>query len=153
MPDRQERAATARSLPRQTSAMTTRIPSSHDRPGRSRSLVVAAGLIALAGVSDILYAQLVVLSPFLDRPVPLLMVLLGVFHLVAAAEIWRVQRWGRLLGAALSVLAIGYGLVAIGTGISQAIGGGVPFWVAISLAWTGLLHGLPLWILVRRWPA
>jgi hypothetical protein len=134
--------------------MTTRTePSTHERPGRSRLLVVAAALIAFSGVLFVVYAPLVVLTPFVDRPTPLLAVLLGVLALLAAAGVWRVQRWGRLLGGGLSAVALGQGLVVIADGILDATGLSIPYYLALSLVWAGLLHALPLWILLRRWPA
>jgi hypothetical protein len=49
-------------------------------------------------------------------------------------------------------VTLGYGVVGIGAGIGRVTDPAILLTFA-SIAWIGLLHGLPLWVLIRRWPA
>ena len=123
------------------------------RRARPRLVTLAAVLIAVSGALDILYAPIVVLAPFFDRPTPVLMEALGAVSIAAAIGIWRMWRWGRILGAGLCLV----GLAQTLTVLVVAIADGEPLDVIplalVSLAWTAALAGVPLWALVRRWPA
>jgi hypothetical protein len=108
----------------------------------------------MSGVLDIVYAPFVVLAPFFDEPTPVLMMALGAVSVATAVGIWFVQEWGRVAGIGLCLFGIAYPLAVFTLSIlrGSAVLPDVLGPAGASVAWTALLAGLPLWVLLRRWP-
>lgn len=113
--------------------------------GRTRLRTLAAGILGLGGLAAILYAGLLPIPPFSTVPVPLAWQLLGVLGLAAAVGVFRGQAWGRVLG--IGVVAMDLTLMAL-----RAPSSSLPD-ALVSVAFSGLLDVVVLWVLLRRWQA
>lgn len=112
----------------------------------------AAVLLAVNGALAVLYAGIAPL-PFTGTVVPVVNVAFGVAWIVAAIGVWRLHPLGRALGVALCLYEITAAVVAWGAAFTASEPWSLWLPVLFSIFWVAPLLGLPLWFLLRRWPA
>ncbi len=117
--------------------------------GRKWPQTLAAALLVWNGLGAILYAGIVSLPPFSAVPVPLVAQVLGIATLAAAAGVFRVQAWGRVLAVGLTTLGLALEVFRL---VDQVPRSSSPLEVvgffAVSVGYSVLV----LWLLLRRWP-
>lgn len=115
---------------------------------RSWPRILVAAALAISGLSAIVYAGFLPLSPFSDVPVPIAWQVFGAAEVIAAVGVYLGRAWGRWLGVVVIVITI---LLATFRALF-AIAGPDPALELGSYVVGIIIDVLILWWLLRRWP-
>lgn len=131
-------------------------PARVPRPARPAWVTVVAAVLALNGISLVLYAGYLPAIPvWAPDPVPAVGAVTGLFAFAAAFGVFRQLTWGRWLGIAL---AIGW-LARDGVKLASWLQAGYPGMdpiapnLLLDVALPIAVYVMVVELLVRRWPA
>lgn len=112
--------------------------------GRSWAQTLTSGILALNGVTTILYASILPL-PLLGYAGAPVWALIGAISLVAAVGVFRRRSWGRLTGVVLLAGALVYAVMANAEAFAD------PNWPLVLFLLGQAPTAFGMWALLRRW--